>query len=117
MKRPQTKLQAHSMRETQVIRSKKSKRIIRSKFIFGSNFSCGTGFVFINILLKLQQQILICLFYSNRMFVSISDVTMLFYPLPDDWMLCKINVVRQGTCSYNTWFGKCSMHYTYSVST
>jgi len=44
MKRPQTKFHAHTMRESQVIRSKKSKFIIRSKFIVRSKFSCSTVF-------------------------------------------------------------------------
>jgi len=60
MKRPQTKFHSHTMRESQVIRSKKSKIIIRSKFIVGSNFSCYSFFLFIDILLKLQQLILTC---------------------------------------------------------
>jgi len=56
MKRPQTKFHAHTMRESQVITSKKSKFIIRSKFCCSTVF-----FLFIDILLKLQQQqILIC---------------------------------------------------------
>jgi len=42
MRRPQTQFHAHTMREYQVIRSKNSKFIIRSKFIVGSNFSCNT---------------------------------------------------------------------------
>jgi len=55
MKRPQTKFHTHTMRESQVIRSNKVKVII------GSNFSCNTVFfLFIDILVKLQQQILIC---------------------------------------------------------
>jgi len=49
MKRPQTKFHAQTMRESQVIKSKKSKLIIRSQFL-----------LFIGILLKLQQQISIC---------------------------------------------------------
>jgi len=44
MKRPQTKFHAHTKREVQVIRSKKSKFIIRSKFIVGSKVSCSTIF-------------------------------------------------------------------------
>jgi len=44
MKHPQTKFNAHSMRESQVNRS---KFIIRSKFIVGSKFSCNTVFFFI----------------------------------------------------------------------
>jgi len=38
MKRPLTKFYAHTMREFQVIWSKTSKSIIRSKFIIGSSF-------------------------------------------------------------------------------
>jgi len=44
MKRPQTKFQAHTMRETQVIVQKKSKFIIRPKFIVMSKFSCSIFF-------------------------------------------------------------------------
>jgi len=50
MKRPQTKLHVHTMRESQVIRSKKSKSIIRSKFIVGSKFSCSRVFFSSSIL-------------------------------------------------------------------
>jgi len=46
MKRPQTKFHAHTMRESQVNRS---KLIIRSKFIIVSNFSCSTVFFFSSI--------------------------------------------------------------------
>jgi len=64
MKRPQTEFHAHAMRESQVIRSKKkSKFIIKSKFILWSkvSFSCSTVvFFLIDILLKLQEQIMIC---------------------------------------------------------
>jgi len=61
MKHPQTKFHAHSMRGSQVIRSRKSQFIIRSKFIVGSKLSCNTVFfLLIYILSKLQQQILIC---------------------------------------------------------
>jgi len=45
MKRPQTKFHADAMSNSQVIRSKKSKFIIRSKFIVRSNFSCSTVFI------------------------------------------------------------------------
>jgi len=38
MKRPQTKLHAHTMSDPNVIRSKKSNFIIRSKFIVIPNF-------------------------------------------------------------------------------
>jgi len=44
MKRPQTKFHAHTTRESQVIRSKKSKFIIRSKFIVSSKSSCSRVF-------------------------------------------------------------------------
>jgi len=44
MKHPQTKFHAHSMRGSQVIRSRKSQFIIRSKFIVGSKLSCNTVF-------------------------------------------------------------------------
>jgi len=50
MKRPQTKFHVHTMKESQVIRSKKSKFIIRSKFIFGSKFSCRRVFFSSSIL-------------------------------------------------------------------
>jgi len=61
MKRPQTKVHAHTMREFQVIRLKKSNFIIRSKFIVRSTFYLhNIFFLFIDTLLKPQQQILIC---------------------------------------------------------
>jgi len=44
MKRPQTKFHTHTMRESQVIGSKKSKFIIRSKFILRSNFFAAQYF-------------------------------------------------------------------------
>jgi len=51
----------YTMRESQVIRLKKSKYIIRSKFTIGSNFSCSTVFsLFIDVLFELQQLILTC---------------------------------------------------------
>jgi len=42
MKSPQTKFHAHTTRESQLIRSKKTKFNIRSKFIVRWNFSCST---------------------------------------------------------------------------
>jgi len=60
VKRPQPKFTLIPMRESQVLGQKKSKFIIRSKFIVGSNFSGNAVFLFIDILLKLKQQILIC---------------------------------------------------------
>jgi len=44
MKRPQNNFHSHTMKESQVVRSKTSKFIIRSKFVVGSNFSCSTVF-------------------------------------------------------------------------
>jgi len=43
MKRPQTKFYAHTIRESQVLRQKKSKFIVRSKF------SCSTVFFALSI--------------------------------------------------------------------
>jgi len=88
MKRPQTKFHAHTMRESQVIRSKKrSKFVIRTKFFLGQTIFAAQIFLCnIDILLKLQQQILICLckFSSNSViitgFIAISDIIMLFCP-------------------------------------
>jgi len=52
MKRPQTKFHAHAMRESQVIRSKKSQNLfIRSKFVVRSKFSCSRVCLFIDTLL------------------------------------------------------------------
>jgi len=51
-----TKFHVHTTRESHVVRSKKSKFIVRSIF------SCSTLFLFIDILLKLQQQTLICFY-------------------------------------------------------
>jgi len=44
MKRPQTKFHVYTTSHSKVIRSKKSKFIIRSKFIVRSKFSCSTIF-------------------------------------------------------------------------
>jgi len=62
MKRPQTNFHAHTTRESQAIRSKKSKFINRSKcrLCLNQTFLATQFFLFINILLKLQQQVLIC---------------------------------------------------------
>ena len=57
MKHLQTKFHAGTMSQSKVIRS---KFIIRSKCIVRSKFSCRNIFFFINILCKLQKQILIC---------------------------------------------------------
>jgi len=57
----------NTMSHSKVIRSNKSKFIIRSKFVARSQFSCSRVFLVINILLQLQQQILIrfCTFSCN----------------------------------------------------
>jgi len=49
MKRPQTKFYADSMNHSKAIRSKNSPNFLAAQFFF-----------FIDILLKLQKQILIC---------------------------------------------------------
>jgi len=67
MKRPQTTFHTHTMRESQVNRSKKSQFIIRSKVFSSSVF----GQFFINTLLKLQQQIFICFYKFSYNFVII----------------------------------------------
>ena len=54
MKRPQTKFHAHTMRESQVIRSKKSQS---QNLSLCQNFLVAKFFPFIDTLLKLQQQI------------------------------------------------------------
>jgi len=51
MKRPLTTFHAHTLRESQVIRSKKSQNLS-----VGQNFLAAQFFLFIDILLKLQQQ-------------------------------------------------------------
>ena len=66
-----------------------SKLIIMSKFVTWLNFSWRTFSPFIDILLKLQQQILTCFCkYSCNsvmiMVIAISDETMLFCPLLDN---------------------------------
>jgi len=49
MKRTHTKFHTHNMTESQVVRSKKSQFIIRSKFIIESNFSCNAVFFSLSI--------------------------------------------------------------------
>jgi len=46
---------------------------------------------------------------------AIPGVMMLFCPLLDDWISCRIGVVRQETRSYSTCFGKRPIHYAYKV--
>jgi len=112
------------MRENQVIRSKNSKFIIRSKFIVGSNFLGSTVFfiyqyfietITIDIDKFLQALLQSC---NNDGFAAIFELIILFCPLLNDWILCTINVVRQETWSYSIWFGKWSiiMHIVFQIS-
>jgi len=79
MKRPQATIHAHTMRESQVIRSKKSRFIIRSKF------SCSTiVFFFIDNLLKLQEQI-----FAPRLEIGIQN--QIFLEKPEVGILNPIN--------------------------
>jgi len=55
MKRPQTKFHADPMKHSKVIRSKKVKLFVKSKF------SSSRVFLFIDIFLKLQQHTLMCI--------------------------------------------------------
>jgi len=55
MKRPQTNFHADTMNHSEVVRSKK-----RTNLSLGQNFLAAEFFLVIDILLKLQQQILIC---------------------------------------------------------
>ena len=101
MKHPQTKFHAHSIKESQVIKSQKVKMYYQVKIYRCINFSCSTVFSLcryfietttdINMLLHAQLQF--C--SNNNGFVAISDVIMLFCPLLGDWMLCRIGVVRE----------------------
>ena len=84
MKRPQTKIHDHTMRESQVIRSKKSKFIVRSNLSSSTFFSLRRYFIEttttdIDMLLQVQLQ-----FCNNSGFVATSDVIMLFCPPLDD---------------------------------
>jgi len=62
MKHPRTKFHADTISGSKVIRSKKVKFIIRPNLSLGQNFLQHIFFLFIDILLKLQQQILMCFF-------------------------------------------------------
>jgi len=61
MKHPQINLHTHTMRESQVLRSKNVKiyHHLRQNLSLGQTFLATQFFLFINILLKLQQQILV----------------------------------------------------------
>jgi len=60
VKHLQTKFHAHTMRESQVIRSKKVQIYHWVNIYCWVNLSCKSFFFFIDILLKIQQQRLIC---------------------------------------------------------
>ena len=83
MKRPQTKFHAHTMRVSQVIRSKTVKIYRQAKFSCSTVFSfyryfIATATTHSGMLLQVQLQ-----FCNNNGFVAISEVTMLLCPLPD----------------------------------
>jgi len=40
---------------------------------------------------------------------------MLLSPQLDDCILTRLGMAMQETWSYNTWFGKCSIHHAYIV--
>ena len=72
------------MRESQVVRSKKSQNLyLGQNFLAARFFSLYLYFIEtttdIDLLLQVQLQ-----FYNNNRFVAISDVNMLFCPLLDD---------------------------------
>jgi len=73
---------SHSYHEglPSTIGQKKSKFIIKSKYIVRANLSCGTFFLFIDVLLKLQQQIL--MHFCKSSFNSVIIVCWL-------WLLAK----------------------------
>jgi len=118
IKHPQTKFHAYTMRESQVIMSKKSQNFsLGQKFIVGSIaqfFHLHRYFIEtttdIDMLLKVSLR-----FCKNNELVAICVVIILFCPLLDTCISCRIGVVRQETWSYSTWFGKCSIHYAYIV--
>ena len=100
MKRPQTKFHVHTMRESQVIRSKKSQNLSLGENL-STFFAAQFFFLNIDILLKLQKQILICcckFIYNSVIIVGLlrfSDIIMLFCPLLDDWILCRISMLGE----------------------
>jgi len=85
MKRPQTKFHAHTMRESQVIRSKKSQNsslgqnFLAAEFISLHRYFIETTTTDIDMLLQVYLQ-----FCNNSGFVATSGVIMLFCPLLDD---------------------------------
>ena len=54
-------------------------------------------------------------FWNCNGFVATFDVIKLFSPLLDDWISSRLGMAMQETWSYSTWFGKCSIHYAYSL--
>ena len=54
-------------------------------------------------------------FWNSHGFVANFDVIMLFCPQPDDWILSRLGVAIQETCSYSTCFGKWPIHCAYIV--
>jgi len=66
MKLPQTKFHGHTMSDSQFIRSKKSQNLS-----LGQTYLAAQFFLVIDILLKLQQQMLICIFSCNSIIILI----------------------------------------------
>jgi len=60
MKRPQTKFHVDTMSHSKVIRSKSHNISLGENLSLGQNFLAAQFFLVIDILLKWQQQILIC---------------------------------------------------------
>jgi len=84
----------------------------KSKCFVKPNILQHTAFyLFIDILLKLQQPIMICfhIFSWNSEMMGSCEFRPLFCPLLHDWILSRLRVVRQETWSYSTWSGKCSI--------
>ena len=94
-----------------------------SKLIIRSKFSCSTVFfLFIDILLKLKQQIVTCFCKFN------CNSVILKWACCDFWRnkvvlptTGRLNIVwdrrgRREMWSYSTFSGKCSIHYAYRVS-
>ena len=106
MKRPQTKLHDHTMSDSKVMRSKKVK-IFRLVELFLQH-SCFSLSIFYwshnNIYWYAFASLVQILAWHNNGFVAACDVIMLFCPLLDDWILCRLGVVRQETWPYSTWF-------------
>jgi len=61
MKRPQSKFQAYTVTETRLLGQKSQNLSLGKNLSLGQNFLAAHFFLFIDILLKLQQQTVICL--------------------------------------------------------